>query len=64
MSSNLPPSAADANKKQREIGKISDSNRPDMNTPEIKSRFPLLDRFLNMVNCCKPIKDPVGTMLD
>lgn len=64
MNSNLPPSAADANKKSRDASKITDIYKPDMNVPEIKSRFPLADRFLNMINCCKPLKDPVGTMLD
>jgi len=63
MSTNLPPSAAGTNKKS-DLGRISDVYKPDMNTPEIKSRFPLADRFLNMINCCRPVKDPVGTMLD
>lgn len=64
MSGNLPPSAAETNKKQRQIGKITDIDKPDMDIPQIKSRFPLIDRFLNIINCCKPNKDPVSTMLD
>jgi len=64
MNSTLPPSAADSSKKQREVGRISDAYKPDMNAPYIKSRFPLVDRIVNLINCCKPVKDPVGTMLD
>jgi hypothetical protein len=63
MSHNLPPSG-DVQRKTTEMGKISDFYRPDMTKPEIKSKFPLADRFMNIINCCKPPKDPVGTMLD
>jgi hypothetical protein len=59
MTSNLPP-----REQKKELNKISDVDRLDMAKPEIKSRFPLVDRFLNIINCCKPVKDPVGTMLD
>lgn len=59
MTSSLPP-----REQKKELKKISEIERFDMNKPEIKSRFPLLDRFVNLINCCKPIKDPIGTMLE
>lgn len=33
MSGNLPPSAAETNKKQRQIGKITEIDKPDMDIP-------------------------------
>jgi len=59
MSTNLPP-----REQIKELTKISDVERLNMEKPEIKSRFPIFDRFVNVINCCKPVKDPVGTMLD
>jgi hypothetical protein len=59
MSTNLPP-----REQKKDLTKISDFERLDMEKPDIKSRFPLADRFMNIINCCKPVKDSIGTMLD
>ncbi len=59
MTSSLPP-----REQKKELNKISDIDRLDMEKPEIESRFPIFDRFINIINCCKPVKDPVATMLE
>jgi hypothetical protein len=63
MTTALPPSGT-GTKKPTELNKINEADPLVMTKPEIKSKFPLADRFINFINCCKPPKDPIGTMLE
>ena len=57
----MPPSGTSAG---QGFGNIKDPYRPDMLKPSIRSKFPWIDRFVEMMNCCGSKQDNVTRMLE